>query len=440
MSDLKTISYPEKITTIPYASFLQIERWEYQDALKKVAANQNDALGAVQNSNKAIQTILNGVKGGVENLYTARDNLDNNVFGDQAAFSTKDDENYFFKNDMRLDHLDVMLPGEDTYTNMKALRNDKEFKKKLNLQGLSATKCFLPMPNEFQYQYGADWNNKFKLGTLALLADNSFQSAATIIGGGLAFGTASTIINKINNIPEIKDTKKDKGRSNQISEVSGAIAQGAQFGVNPFKVNSDFSPKNIVGLAGLAPNENAIQMFQSMDMREFEFTFELASRKSSESTKIQSIIEWFKRGMHPTTKNGRGSAVLLQFPDVWRITPKFVPVKDEGEKLISQQPIQHPMMPKTKLCAMTGLQVNTTPMGSLATVFDGTIPLVQVTVRFKELTALTRMDMEGSAKINGNFKEGKNGEPGTVTMPSDQTRARFVKSGQMLDNYPKVSY
>ena len=181
-------------------------------------------------------------------------------------------------------------------------------------------------------------------------------------------------------------------------------------------------------------------MFQSMDMREFEFTFELASRKSSESTKIQSIIEWFKRGMHPTTKNGRGSAVLLQFPDVWRITPKFVPVKDEGEKLISQQPIQHPMMPKTKLCAMTGLQVNTTPMGSLATVFDGTIPLVQVTVRFKELTALTRMDMEGSAKINGNFKEGKNGEPGTVTMPSDPTRARFVKSGQMLDNYPKVSY
>ena len=33
--------------------------------------------------------------------------------------------------------------------------------------------------------------------------------------------------------------------------------------------------KNIAGLAGLAPNEKAIQMFQRMDMRTFEFTFEL---------------------------------------------------------------------------------------------------------------------------------------------------------------------
>ena len=145
--------------------------------------------------------------------------------------------------------------------------------------------------------------------------------------------------------------------------------------------------------------------------------------------------------MHPTTKNGRGSAVLLQFPDVWRITPKFVPAKDDGTKVEPKKSIQHPMMPKTKLCALTGLQVNTTPMGSLATVFDGTIPLVQVTVRFKEITALTRMDMEGSVKVNGDYKPGKNGEAGTYTQPSPNgDKARFVKSGQMLDNFPKVSY
>ena len=33
-------------------------------------------------------------------------------------------------------------------------------------------KCMLPLPNEFQYKYGADWNNEFKLGTLALAADD----------------------------------------------------------------------------------------------------------------------------------------------------------------------------------------------------------------------------------------------------------------------------
>ena len=435
MYGAKTLSYPESIHTIPYASFLEIERWEYSEALEKIAKNQNDALGAVQNSNKAIREVLNFVEGSVDKIYGAKDNLNDSVF--RGDISGEGGE-IFFTNDIRLDHIDVQLPGEETFTNMRALANDKEYKKNLNLRGLNATKCFLPMPNEFQYQYGADWNNKFKLGTLALLADNSLASVTGAITGGLAFGTVATAINMLNNSDSIKDVKKTRG--NRVSSISKFIAKGAKFGINPFGVNSDFSPKNIVGLAGLAPNENAIQMFQSMDMREFEFTFELASRTSAESVKIQSIIEWFKRGMHPTTKNGRGSAVLLQFPDVWRITPKFVPAKDDGTKVEPKKSIQHPMMPKTKLCALTFLEVNTTPMGSLATVFDGTIPLVQVTVRFKEITALTRMDMEGSAKINGNFKEGKNGEPGTVTMPSDQTRARFVKSGQMLDNYPKVSY
>ena len=436
MYGAKTLSYPESIHTIPYASFLEIERWEYSEALEKVAKNQNDALGAVQNSNKAIREVLNFVEGSVDKIYGAKDNLNDSVF--RGDISGEGGE-IFFTNDIRLDHIDVQLPGEETFTNMRALANDKEYKKNLNLRGLNATKCFLPMPNEFQYQYGADWNNKFKLGTLALLADNSLASVTGAITGGLAFGTVATAINMLNNSDSIKDVKKTRG--NRVSSISKFIAKGAKFGINPFGVNSDFSPKNIVGLAGLAPNENAIQMFQSMDMREFEFTFELASRTSAESVKIQSIIEWFKRGMHPTTKNGRGSAVLLQFPDVWRITPKFVPAKDDGTKVEPKKSIQHPMMPKTKLCALTGLQVNTTPMGSLATVFDGTIPLVQVTVRFKEITALTRMDMEGSVKVNGDYKEGKNGEAGTYTQPSpNENKARFVKSGQMLDNFPKVSY
>ena len=50
------------------------------------------------------------------------------------------------------------------------------------------------------------------------------------------------------------------------------------------------------------------------------------------------------------------------------------------------------MMPQTKLCALTAMGVNTTPMGQFSTVFDGTIPLVTVRLKFNELTALTRAD------------------------------------------------
>ena len=49
-------------------------------------------------------------------------------------------------------------------------------------------------------------------------------------------------------------------------------------------------------------------------------------------------------------------------------------------------------MPQTKLCALVGMRVNTTPYGEFSTVFDGSIPLVTVSLKFNELTALTRSD------------------------------------------------
>ena len=43
-----SLSYPEGINEIPYASFLSIRRYEYQAAMDKVSQDQNDALGAIQ--------------------------------------------------------------------------------------------------------------------------------------------------------------------------------------------------------------------------------------------------------------------------------------------------------------------------------------------------------------------------------------------------------
>ena len=113
-----------------------------------------------------------------------------------------------------------------------------------------------------------------------------------------------------------------------------------------------------------------------------------------ESKTIIEIIEWFKRGMHPGAKQGRGSAVLLTFPDVFVLCPKFVQCDEEGNPV--GDPIQHPMMPKTKITALTNLTINTTPFGQLQTIFDGSIPLVTMELMFMETTKLTRADMEGS--------------------------------------------
>ena len=93
--------------------------------------------------------------------------------------------------------------------------------------------------------------------------------------------------------------------------------------------------------------------------------------------------------MHPNTRGYSGATPLLGFPDVWTIEPQFV---ENRARSGSVKSVRHPMLPKTKLCALTNLRVNTTPMAQVQTVYDGTFPLITVSVRFTELTALTQAD------------------------------------------------
>ena len=253
-----------------------------------------------------------------------------------------------------------------------------------------ASKCMLPLPNEFQYKYGADWNNEFKLGTLALAADEAYRFGAITGGGALLGGGLQFLTDKLTQ----GSGAAKIGGVDPTKIVQGAVG-GMKKAADPFKVGSPLNPKNVAGLAGLAPNENSIQFFERMQGRNFSFRFELASRNKQESNRVIEIIEWFKRGMHPGSKNGKGTAVLLTFPDVFVLTPKFVQCDEDGNAL--GDPMQHPMMPRTKLCALTGLTINTTPFGQMQTVFDGTIPIVTMELMFKETTKLTRVDMEGSS-------------------------------------------
>ena len=50
MAEEINYSYPQGIRNVPYASFLAIQKYSYDEAMKSVAQSQNDALGAVSNS------------------------------------------------------------------------------------------------------------------------------------------------------------------------------------------------------------------------------------------------------------------------------------------------------------------------------------------------------------------------------------------------------
>ena len=428
------LEYPRGISTVPYASFLKITRYEYQEALEKVAANSNDALGAyarsgvmknlVNTTTNIASTINNGAEFDSDSSLNTMENSINegkkNSWWDFADVFSFDGTN---KTEIPGGDKEITLPNGET-TTWNALKNDKDEVANERRKGLAASDLFVALPEEFQYGYKADWGNTFKMGTMALMADNAAKFTAL---GALGAGAGAGFTAALSNLQDMAGAAGNIPGVN-ADEYAANMAAGAQMATNPFGVNDSLNPTNIAGLGGMAPNENAIQMFSRMGFRQFSFSFSFAARNPKESQDIQTIIEWFKRGMHPGSSNGKGSAVLLTFPDVFVLEPMFMPVDETVDSTgqrkleVAEEPIQHPMMPKTKICALTSLNVNTTPMSAINTIFDGSIPLVTVELTFDETTALTRMDMEGArTRINNGVDKG------------------FVAASNMA-NHPDIGY
>ena len=428
------LEYPRGISTVPYASFLKITRYEYQEALEKVAANSNDALGAfarsgvmknlVNATTSVASTIYNGASFDADSsLNTMEDSINEgkkNAWWDFMDVFSFDGTN---KTEIPGGDKEIPLPNGET-TTWNALKNEKDEVANERRKGLAASDLFVALPEEFQYGYKADWGNTFKMGTMALMADNAAKfTALGALGAGAGAGFTASL-------GKLQDMAGMAGNIPGVNadEYAANMAAGAQMATNPFGVNDSLNPTNIAGLGGMAPNENAIQMFSRMGFRQFSFSFSFASRNPKESQDVQTIIEWFKRGMHPGSSNGKGSAVMLTFPDVFVLEPMFMPVDETVDSTgkrkleVAEEPIQHPMMPKTKICALTSLTVNTTPMSAINTIFDGSIPLVTVELTFDETTALTRMDMEGArTRINNGVDKG------------------FVAASNMA-NHPDIGY
>ena len=428
------LEYPRGISTVPYASFLKITRYEYQEALEKVAANSNDALGAfarsgvmknlVNATTSVASTIYNGASFDADSsLNTMEDSINEgkkNAWWDFMDVFSFDGTN---KTEIPGGDKEITLPNGET-TTWNALKNEKDEVANERRKGLAASDLFVALPEEFQYGYKADWGNTFKMGTMALMADNAAKFTAL---GALGAGAGAGFTAALSNLQDMAGAAGNIPGVN-ADEYAANMAAGAQMATNPFGVNDSLNPTNIAGLGGMAPNENAIQMFSRMGFRQFSFSFSFASRNPKESQDVQTIIEWFKRGMHPGSSNGKGSAVMLTFPDVFVLEPMFMPVDETVDSTgkrkleVAEEPIQHPMMPKTKICALTSLTVNTTPMSAINTIFDGSIPLVTVELTFDETTALTRMDMEGArTRINNGVDKG------------------FVAASNMA-NHPDIGY
>ena len=177
------LEYPRGISDVPYASFLKVMKYEYQEALEKVAANQNDALGSFARSG-VMSTTVNTVTGLVAGVYNGVDGGDSDASMNQINESIQEEKTNSWWDFMDVFSFDgtnktevpggdneITLPNGET-TTWNALKNEKDEVLNRRRQGLAASELNVALPEEFQYGYRADWGNEFKMGTMAMAADN----------------------------------------------------------------------------------------------------------------------------------------------------------------------------------------------------------------------------------------------------------------------------
>ena len=363
-------SYPQGVDQIPYASYMRIARFTYQEGLQQVGKYQKDALGILGGSS-TFAGIVNKIGDEAHKVFNT--NVTQTILNQKTP--PRGWNPYSGLNPGGIFGGPLQLPpaSVNPAVQQKIIASRRKRQTRQQAANSITQNVVLAMPNEFQYEYGANWNNTFKLGTLAMLADDPGK-AGTLLGlAGVIGGFLGAAVNVANPRPGVAGAAQGAGAAIKLA-------------ADPFGL-TQLNATNLIGLAGLAPNENAIQFFKNMDFRSFTLNFELAARNADESNIIESMITFFKVGMHPRSFQSNGTGGVLGFPDVFILEPVFNKV--ENGKLTA---VSHPQMPRTKLCGLTNLKINTTPFNTLTTVFDGNIPLITMQLTFTELTALTNED------------------------------------------------
>jgi hypothetical protein len=123
-------------------------------------------------------------------------------------------------------------------------------------------------------------------------------------------------------------------------------------------------------IGGVILNPNLELLFDSPQLRPFDFTFQLTPRDRDEAKQVKQIIRFFKQGMAVQRTE---TQLFLKAPNIFDI------------KYLFGQKEDHPGLNKIKRCALVSCSVDYTPTGSYMTFSDGTMTAYNITLSFKEL-------------------------------------------------------
>jgi len=128
---------------------------------------------------------------------------------------------------------------------------------------------------------------------------------------------------------------------------------------------------------GQIVNQNVELLFNGVQLRTFNFTWDLVPRHSKEADVIKDILKTLKVRMSPKLSGGKTG--FLNSPDLFRIA-----YKTGGT--------DHKFLNSFKTCALKSMNVNYTGSGTYATYEDGTPVHMQLTLQFTELNPIYSED------------------------------------------------
>lgn len=199
------------------------------------------------------------------------------------------------------------------------------------------------------------------IGAIGAAGIKSGQGAATALarGVGQATGSLASLLSG-----SVADQRGARLAASRLAEGGGGAASGA--------VKS--------GLATTI-NPNTINLFKSVQLREFSFTFKMIANSASEAEEIDNIVKFFRATMYPDTiafdPNGVDVPIGYEFPDKFQIEMRYNG-EQVGVRILNS--------------VLRSVQTNYNPQ-SMSWHKDGKPSEVDITVAFGEERTLNRNDI-----------------------------------------------
>jgi len=131
--------------------------------------------------------------------------------------------------------------------------------------------------------------------------------------------------------------------------------------------------------AGYAINPQQQLLFDGIDFRSYQMSFQFTPKNAAESTLVKNIIQTFRSHAAPLIKTGAAGMAFI-VPDSFAI--QFIQIDNANG--------QNPFVTKLKESVLTNVDVNYAPNGIWSTHADGSPTQINMTLQFKEIALVDR--------------------------------------------------